>query len=283
MTSSTAEPDPILTTPLPIRAIVGTDLDSTLLDDDYDLISAAQCLDRWANNGVLVIPASSKTLVEMVALNRLRRYPSPLIYENGAGVARPTNAGGTATAAGYQQDLAQQDYPALCTLLRSWQDQLALRSRGFHQLSAAEVAAITGLSIQAAALAKQRQASEPILWQDSKAMLQICAKKAQDNGLQLIGGGRFVHLMPPANKGQALATLASSYGYQSKQSKPLLIGCGDSPNDAPLLAVSDACAVFPQARGTYLPVLNKPLVRAAGSGPKHWHNALTALLGETTP
>ena len=272
-------------TTLAIPAVVCTDLDATLLDNRYDLEAAAQCLDHWSAKAVVVIPASSKTLVEMVALNRLRRYPSPLIYENGAGVAWPgsSSQADAQELGGYHRTQLNQSYETLCTLLQRWQAEQGLRSRGFHQMSAKEVAAATGLSIDAAGLAKQREASEPILWHDSDALLALCAQQAQDHNLQLIRGGRFVHLMSKADKGQAFLELAASYGNASSDHKPLLLGFGDSANDAALLAVCDACAVFPRARGAYLPVFDKPLVRAPGPGPKHWHNALNALIGDTTP
>jgi predicted mannosyl-3-phosphoglycerate phosphatase (HAD superfamily) len=72
--------------------LVFTDLDGTLLDRRYDLEAAAAAMDSLHDLGCICIPASSKTYDEMVALNKFRKFPSPCIFENGAGLFWPSSA-----------------------------------------------------------------------------------------------------------------------------------------------------------------------------------------------
>ena len=53
----------------PAVALVFTDLDGTLLDDGYDLETAAEAINAMQARGVTVVPVSSKTLPELA-----RRY-----------------------------------------------------------------------------------------------------------------------------------------------------------------------------------------------------------------
>ena len=74
------------------RWLVFTDLDGTLLDERYDIRSAGAAMDILHEHGCICIPASSKTHQEMSELNKTRKFPSPYILENGAGLYWPSAA-----------------------------------------------------------------------------------------------------------------------------------------------------------------------------------------------
>jgi mannosyl-3-phosphoglycerate phosphatase len=157
--------------------LVVTDLDGTLLDDDYDLRAAGAAVDRQVALGRLVVLASSKTLDEMLALARLCARPPILIFENGAGIAWPASSAGRAVTAGgpavaYRSDLTGDGYAELRSRLRSLRRRGGYRFLGFGDLSAREVARHTGLSLDGARLARHRAASEPLLWLDTVERLE---------------------------------------------------------------------------------------------------------------
>ena len=72
--------------------LIFTDLDGTLLDRRYDLHAAGAAMDALHEHGCICVPASSKTHSEMIELNRYRKFPSPYIFENGAGLCWPSAA-----------------------------------------------------------------------------------------------------------------------------------------------------------------------------------------------
>ena len=69
--------------------LIVTDLDGTLLDDDYLNEQAAQALDTIADTypDARIALASSKTPAEMIELAGRCRSDPILIYENGSGMA----------------------------------------------------------------------------------------------------------------------------------------------------------------------------------------------------
>lgn len=247
--------------------LVFTDLDGTLLDDKYNLVSASQAMDRFTTNNSIVIPASSKTLQELHQINELRKQPSPLIFENGAGIAYPTTTSDTELP--YRVEGQGPSYTELCTLLDQIRSTLKLTFEGFHDLSAEQIAMYTGLSTAAAHLAKQRLFSEPIRWLGTPEEQLSLQKRLQQHDLQLVSGGRFLHVMPMTNKGIAATSIASTLDAN----KPIprwRIACGDSDNDIPLLSWADAIVLFPQRNGEYLKVDRRWVQLATAPGPSDW-------------
>ena len=118
----------------------------------YDAGPAMPKLARLAAMGAGVILASSKTAAEIALWQeRLGLTDWPAIVENGAALAKGPTDGA--------------DYRRLRAALAA----LGAPFRGFGDMDTAEVAALTGLSVEAAGLAKQRAYSEPGLWQGTEA------------------------------------------------------------------------------------------------------------------
>ncbi|MEM1435323.1 MAG: HAD-IIB family hydrolase [Pseudomonadota bacterium] len=269
--------------PHAIHTLIFTDLDQTLLDDRYDLVSAAGAMDSLYAQGVVVIPVSSKTLPELEALAEQREQRTPLIFENGAGIAWPLELAPTSLSTfTHNQAIETEglDYRSLCALLNRLRAEVGFRFRGFSDMSATEVAERTRLSVSAARLAKDRYCSEPLIWQDTPQQLARFCKIAAQEGLRLQNGGRFVHVMPATDKGQAAAKVYAAYRKTQPQALCTL-ACGDSPNDQALLEYAQACALFPRPDGSYLDIANKPIVCADRAGTTGWLDAVDELLKVT--
>ncbi len=201
-----------------IHTIVFTDLDGTLLDDRYDLPQAAYMCNELLTRGVLTVPASSKTKAELSELKALLNYDAPLISENGAGIIWPKYLQ-NALAVLSDKHESNLSYQQICDVLQGMRDAHKFQFSGFNDLSAEEVAQATGLDVHAAALAKQRLASEPITWSDSPVRLADFRAQLLAHGLVMQAGGRFIHIMNATDKGRAarrlMQVIAAACGSKS--------------------------------------------------------------------
>ncbi|WP_373082961.1 HAD-IIB family hydrolase [Zhongshania sp.] len=261
-------------------SIVFTDLDGTLLDhDDYSFRAALPALARLRDLGVIWILNTSKTQAELLQLSSQLNNPYPFIIENGAAVVVP--AGCNLLADVELSEINGQRVKGfaprrseILELLRGWRQQHGYKFSGFADFDAPKLCKATGLSLQEAELALQRDYSEPILWEDSEEHWQSFALLLRASGLQALRGGRFIHIMGGADKGQAMAWLASCL-YPSEPA-PQVIALGDSGNDIAMLARADIGVVVrsPHHPPPHVAAPQGELRITKGFGPAGWNEAL---------
>ena len=244
--------------------LVFTDLDGTLLDHAaYDWSPAAPALAACAAAGVPVIPATSKTRAGVAPLMRAMGLDGPAIVENGAGVIGP-------------------DAPPPCidrirAALAALPADLRASFEGFGDWDAAEVARRTGLPLADAARAHAREFSEPGVWNGDESGLDAFAAALAPHGLSLRRGGRFVHVLPGADKAQAMARIRAMHPPCP------VMALGDAPNDAQMLAAADIAAIIPNPAGPapFAPGAAPAHARVAPApGPAGWNAAVLAALKE---
>ena len=262
--------------------LIATDLDGTLLDDDYPNAEAAAAIDRLAITypDARVALASSKTLVEMIELVRDCKTNPMVIFENGAGLAWRESAlcriGGEQTQ-GFEVDNFGVAYPRLIDTLRKLRATGGYEFCGFSDMTVEEVSSLTGLNPGAAERARNRVGSEPITWQGTAAKLEEFKAALAREGLDIVRGGRFHHVGSHLDKGRALAKLwrllRFQFGIHAR-----IVACGDAPNDLPMLERADHAIVFPRREGGYLEPNNPNTLRAPVAGPLAWLRAVTDLL-----
>ena len=208
-----------------------TDLDGTLLDhDDYSFQAAEPALERLRQLGIPLVLVSSKTRSEMELLRRRLRNADPFVVENGAAIFLPPGL-----AAGFEAVQRRDDYEVIQLgvdygQIRRFVEEEAggFGVRGFGDMSDAEVAAETGLSLEDAALARRREFTEPFLL-DNPDALEGLREAAARRGLALTRGGRFHHLIGEGqDKGRAVRTVVEIVAA-ARQSVPRTVGLGDSP------------------------------------------------------
>ncbi len=177
--------------------LVFTDLDGTLLDhQSYSFEPALPALAALRQAAVPVIINSSKTLAEIAGLAQALDLQAPLIAENGSLIAyldRPDQP----------PQILGADYQELCQQLDRLRTELGIACQGFHDVSAKVIAEWTGLPLAEAEKARQRQASEPLVWQDTEVALAAFQTALQAQGLVLKRGGRFWHLIDRQGSGHA--------------------------------------------------------------------------------
>ncbi len=253
--------------------LVFSDLDGTLLDhDNYSYAAAAEVLDQLKQLHIPLVLNTSKTSAEVKAIRQSIGNPHPYIVENGAAIIIP---GGYFDAKNEQVVKTGKDIDVI-EAVKAFESTFSFQA--FYQLSAAEVAGLTGLSEQEAAKAKQRFGTEPLKWNDSEENLVAFEKAMQQRGLACKKGGRFVHVQGNHDKATAMFLLAEHY-QRHWQKKPITIALGDSFNDLQMLEQAHHGIVIPGKNGT-LKVQSKNCRVAPAHGPSGFNQALGQLLQE---
>ncbi len=259
-----------------IRRVVFTDLDGTLLDHDtYDWQPAAATLDELKACGIPVVLVSSKTIAELEEHRRALALDGPVIAENGAMINVPEGyfpqAISTGTGSLHRSDL-QRHY-------REIRDNGRYDCVSFEELGDAGVAEATGLALSEAKKANERQASEPIQWNDTESRLENFIAEAESRGLSCTRGGRFVHLMGKHDKADAVRTLCEAFREKWSDTEVESIVLGDGPNDLGMLRAADIAVVIPGKHGVPMSLVGHKDARfPADRGPTGWAAAMRELL-----
>lgn len=263
--------------------IVFTDLDGTLLDaKTYAFDAAQEALNGLRVRGIPMIPASSKTRVEIERLRAGLDHHHPFIVENGGGVFIPKGyfdfpLEGAVLRGPYQVIELGLPYVALRLALKEIAHALNCRIRGFGDMTTEEVAERMGLSPSDALLAKQREYDEPFIVESDPPPVDAIRAKAEARGLRCTSGGRFDHLMGPSDKGAACRYLIDC--YRRRYGAITIVAIGDSLNDLPMLAEADRPILVQRTDGAHDPGVALPnLIRAPGVGPVGWNDAVLNLM-----
>lgn len=256
--------------------ILFSDLDGTLLDHDtYDWSPAMPALEQLRRFAVPLVLTSSKTRPEIAELRRQMDNRHPYIVENGGATVIPADY----FEAGPEQVICtaahRRDILARLQALRSQ----GHRFTGFADLSADQLASLTGLTPQAATMARERVATEPILWQGPETGLAAFRAALAGYGLKLLAGGRFLHVMGDFDKADALALLMARYHARWPHKSWLSVALGDSPNDQAMLAGADlAVLVAGQNTGRIQLPPGQPSLRSEAPGPAGWNRCVLDIL-----
>lgn len=251
------------------KLIVFTDLDGTLLDHDtYSWLPAVPALDEMKSRGVPLVLASSKTAYELVALRKELGFEHcPAIVENGAGLL---------PAYEEPEQNAQQHIQILAALS---QLPLALRAQyeGFSDWSDAECAEKTGLPLEQAKSARQRQFSEPGLWSGTQDELHDFETKLAEKGISARQGGRYLTLSFGATKADWMSKILDDF-----DPRPLTMALGDAPNDVEMIVEADFGVIIKNTHGAGIlkqdEATEASIVRTTQSGPTGWNLEVQARL-----
>lgn len=256
------------------RLLVITDLDGCLLDaHDYSWEPARPALAALRAAGAGLVLASSKTRAEIELLaGELRELVdvTALIVENGAAVVRP----------GAADIVLGVPRAGLVEALRELSRRVGARVRGFHEMSAEQVTALTGLAPASAARALRREYDEPFVFEDGDAAAaKTLATAAAERGLCVTRGGRLFHLTGPHDKGGALRALIESERAAGRAFTTLALG--DAPNDVAMLRAAERALVVPRPDGRVDVELARALPDvecAPRPGPRGWCDAVVSVL-----
>lgn len=267
-------------------AVIYSDLDGTLLDHhSYSAEAAKDTLAKLREKGIPVIPCTSKTAAETLAISAQLELDGPMIVENGAAVWIPTQWGLSRTEIAINEgDMWCHGFGLPRAMIRR---QLAIlsvewgnRYQSLSDLTDQQVMSLTGLDAHSARLAKQRHFCETVVWLGTPADRVAFAQQVRALDLHCVQGGRFVHILSSGGKAEAMTWLhqkicAERLGFD----EALSISAGDAENDRELLQVTDLALLVRS------PVHEPPTLKRAGGlvisdqlGPAGWSEGIETLL-----
>ncbi|MGY5449937.1 HAD-IIB family hydrolase [Agarivorans sp. MS3-6] len=266
--------------------LVFTDLDGTLLDhDSYSLEAALPSLNQLKLLDIPVIFNTSKTFMEVLEIQKKLSMEQPFAVENGSAICIPLNSpllieGMDSLSVGkrhWKIKIFGPSYPDICQYLSVLRQKHHFRFQGFNDMNVEEVQLHTGLAKYDAQLAKQRMASEPVVWNDSQENLSIFIKKLEDHNLEVVQGGRFLHIKARFDKADAMMWL--NQVYQSNfQHDFINLALGDSDNDRTMLEKADVSVVIPRKHSAALFIDHPHCTLAPHSGPHGWNQVVQQVL-----
>jgi mannosyl-3-phosphoglycerate phosphatase len=151
------------------------------------------------------------------------------------------------------------------------------RFKGFGDMSAIEVAEITGLSLESAELARQREYDEPVEFDSSGKDIGEFLAKLGKAGLNWSRGGRLFHVMGGGGKGKAVEILSRL--CRKMWGAIQTVGLGNGLNDLPLLQQVDVPILVQKRDGTWEDMDLPRLRKVQGVGPEGWSRATLELFG----
>jgi mannosyl-3-phosphoglycerate phosphatase len=266
------------------KLIVFTDLDGTLLDEiSYSFEAAAPALRLLKERAVPLIICSSKTRREIGLYRERLRNNHPFITENGGGIFIPKgyfrSLDGIPAAAEQENgfDVVRlgarySDLRKAVTLLRN----KGFDIRGFGDMTAGEIAGRTGLDLQEAEMAKERDFDEPFFLEGDDIETGRIFSAIRDLGFNHTKG-RIFHILGDSDKGKAVRILTDL--YRKEYGDVFSVALGDSANDLPMLENVDLPVIVQNREGGYNSAAANPrFTKAGGIGPAGWNEAVIKIL-----
>jgi mannosyl-3-phosphoglycerate phosphatase family protein len=268
----------------PVKTIIYTDLDGTLLDaSSYSFEAAMPALKRLRQHDIPLILCSSKTKTEIDHYRKKLENDHPFVSENGGGIFIPEayflfNIDIPDLKMSVENDYRMitlgAPYPDLRKALETLKKE-GFHVRGFGDMSPEEIAQLTSLNLSEAEMAKKRDFDEPFIFDGDE---QHVLTRITSLGFTCTQG-RFHHILGNSDKGKAV-TLLSDF-YRRQYGNIFAIAVGDSLNDLPMLKAVDYPVIVQKPDGSYDRHLDIPgIIRGAGVGPEGWNNEILKVLKE---
>lgn len=261
------------------KVLIFTDLDGTLLHPlNYSFDEARPALQLIKERDIPLVLVSSKTRAEIEVWRMRLRNVHPFISENGGGVYVPAGYFSFAADGELQGDYAVNvlgtSYEQIRREFIRLRNELKIGVKGFGDMTDAEVAALTGLSHEEAALARQREFDEPFVFEQGPDAGFL--KAIEERGFRWTRG-RLYHIMGESDKGRAVRMLKK--WYVGEYGRIISIGLGDGLNDLSLLKEVDHPVLVRKEDGTHDADVSFPgLMRTRGIGPAGWSEAVLEFL-----
>jgi mannosyl-3-phosphoglycerate phosphatase len=264
-----------------MRQVVFTDLDGTLLDSNtYSYRRSLAAIELLREDGVPIIFCSAKTRAEQEVYRRELALFYPFVVENGGAIFIPRAY--FPFPVDYHKavdDLLAVELAIPRSRVRELLAKIGrehdFRFKGFTDMSAAKVAEITGLNLESAKLARQREYDEPVEFDSSGRDVSEFLARLREAGLNWSYGGRLHHVMGGGDKGKAVEILSGL--YRKMWGKIKTIGLGNGLNDLPMLSQVDIPILVQRKNHGWEDMDLPRLRRVQGVGPAGWSRAIMEL------
>ena len=257
------------------KFLVVTDLDATFLDHSYSWDEAKPAMARLRELGLPLVLNSSKTVAEMEDLATELGLQSPLVAENGGLLAIPNDRTGV-----YSVQIKGLPRKEILEVAHGLRSHMGYKFEGFADWSDQELAERSGLSIIQSQRSLARLATEPFLWEESESLRLEFVDQLSIQGIRMLRGGRFWHLMGASDKADGSASVLEYYQELEPDTEWQVIALGDSANDTAMLEAADIAVVIPHSDGTHISPKAPRVVHAPFPATKGWNAAILSLLDE---
>lgn len=258
--------------------LVFTDLDGSLLDQDYSCVHAEPALLKIREERIPLILTTSKTRSEVERVQQELWIQGPFIVENGGAIYFPLGSRALSIKEGKPSYLVislGKPYREIRAFVKGVRSRVPLL--GFGDLSAEEISEISGLSAEKAFLAKQREFTEPVLLEHAD-QLPLLEELAWKEGLNVIKGGQFHQLVRfGQDKGRAVEKILMLFPKDGCRS-PLTVGLGDSANDFSMLRKVDIAILIPHRDGSCEDPEIPGAIRPPFPGSRGWNEGVNIAL-----
>lgn len=257
--------------------LIFTDLDNTLIDDNYSCKDAEEALNFIKEKKIPLIFCTSKTRAEIEVYRRKIEINDPFISENGGGIFMPKDYFRNVEFDNKIDSYLVIELGTPYSEIRRVIEKIRLIGysvRGFGDMKAEEVAEISGLAIGEARLSKEREYDEPFIIENEKEEEDIL-KLLNKGGLSYTKGGRFYHAMGNNDKGKSVRTLTDIFRKNGFNGKT--IGLGDNSNDFPMLENVDIPILIRKPDGGFADFKGE-CIKSKSVGPKGWNKEVLKLL-----
>ncbi len=265
-----------------MKQVIFTDLDGTLLDPiTYSYHQAVDAVKLLRRKEIPLIFCSAKTRAEQEVYRRELGINDPFIVENGGAIFIPENYFSSTfehhkITPGYIVIELGTPYEQIREALKRIETETGTTIKGFGDMSVEEVAKDSGLSLEFATLAKQREYDETFKLKGDKIRQNLALNKIKEAGLSYTHGGRYYAAMKGNDKGKATRILTRLFRQEFGGVET--IGIGDSENDLPMLAAVDIPVLVQKPNKLWEEIDLANVCKVPGIGPKGWKKVIADLI-----
>ncbi len=266
----------------PKHILIFTDLDGTLLDHhNYSAKPADSFIKRLCDQGTAdIIPVTSKTRSELLWLRKSIPLQNILsVTENGS-VIHTCGSSPLFDDDRPHSIMLGIRYRAILEQVAKLPQSLRNHIAGFADMPVEQVMSATGLRLDDARRAQEREATEPFFWSGSASELSALREILIEENIQVQRGGRFYHLTGQATKENAMAKIINAFVDRKPDFQIIAIALGDGPNDLAMIEAADFGVIMPNPDGVTIETTNPKVRRAPVPGPEGWVMAVQEILVE---
>jgi len=266
----------------PLKLLIFTDLNDTLLDQNYDFKPAERALALIREYQIPLILCTSKTRGQTEIYRRRLNIREPLIVENGGAIHFPPGsfpigrlpAGSLYENGEYILELSGSAESLLPSLLEAAKI-VGTEVETIFDMPVERIMGITGMSSEESELARERSYTIYFLcpWKRDELFAEL-----RRRGLKPTWGSYFCHLGATNSKGQSAHKLTALYrelGFFDL----ITAGFGDNMNDLPLLQMVNMPFLVERPGGGYAEGVEvDDLKKLEGIGPAGWNRGVIDLI-----
>ncbi len=263
------------------QIVVFTDVDGTLLDKTYDAKASRPAIAMLQQKHIPIILCSAKTISELQLWRKRFGICDPFVVENGAAVMIPEEYFPFSVPG--LKSIDRYILIELGASILSFRSRLlqSLESSGigyqlFTDMSVEEIAQESGLPIDEAKLAKNRQYTETVKLEGNKEAMEKTTKTIMSNGLDCSFGGRHLIVGQGTSKGKGVSLLRGL--YQRYLGKITTCAFGDAENDLSMFKQVDRPFLLQRSNGHYADVFLPGLIKINSPGPSGFTKGVDVML-----